>query len=207
MSFDARMSDSEQFDRLDLKGAAKLGTQNQNVKAGPFAVLLLFVSADARLTGIQAVSGIQFLHERSPPVAHRDVKSMNFLGTARARLAFPRRVTLAVDASYHVVVADFGTSEALETEANRHAARWGTLNWMPPEVFNGQIYDTKSDIFSFGESTAEPLFCKLSAGMVLWELLTGLIPFGEIPNPLQVCRPFVLQHVRRMNGGAGAAAD
>jgi len=42
---------------------------------------------------------------------------------------------------------------------------------MPPEVFDGGIYDTKSDIFSFG--------------MVLWELLTGQIPFGEVP-PLQV---------------------
>ena len=65
-----------------------------------------------------------------------------------------------------------GASEALETEANRHAARWGTLNWMPPEVFNGQIYDLPSDVFSFG--------------MVLWECLTGAIPFGHIANPLQV---------------------
>lgn len=70
------------------------------------------------------------------------------------------------------MVADFGVSEALETEDNRRAKRWGTVNWMPPEVFTGGVYDTRSDIFSFG--------------MVLWELLTGQIPFGEANNQFMV---------------------
>jgi len=115
----------------------------------------------------EAALGLQFLHNCKPPIVHRDIKTYNLL----------------VDKDYRVVVADFGVSEALENEENRRATRWGTVNWMPPEVFDGGVYDTKSDIFSFG--------------MVLWELLTGQIPFGEVP-PLQVLqlidsgeRPFI----------------
>ncbi len=102
-----------------------------------------------------AAAGLKFLHELTPPIVHRDVKTFNLL----------------VDGEYNVALGDFGVSEALETEDKRIATRWGTVNWMPPEVFDGGVYDTKSDIFSYG--------------MVLWELLTNQIPFGDT-NPLMV---------------------
>jgi Ca2+-binding EF-hand superfamily protein len=102
-----------------------------------------------------AASGLLFLHRRNPPIVHRDVKSFNFL----------------VGHDYRVVVADFGVSEALESDDKIVARRWGTINWMPPEVFDTGVYDLRSDVFSFG--------------MVLWEIVAGQIPFGDV-NPLMV---------------------
>jgi serine/threonine protein kinase len=81
---------------------------------------------------------------------------------------------------------------------------------MPPEVFIGQVYDTRSDVFSFGMrfrnfflspcvlflsrahylilmDIAVTVCSRQIVGMVLWELLTGLVPFGDIP-PLMVCK-------------------
>jgi len=127
----------------------ELGTVNDVLKRG-------FVSWEQKIRMAKgAAQGLLFLHERTPPIVHRDVKTYNLL----------------LDKDYNVVLADFGVSEALETEDKRFATRWGTVNWMPPEVFDGGVYDTASDVFSFG--------------MVLWELLTGQIPFGDT-NPLMV---------------------
>ena len=103
-----------------------------------------------------AAEGLRFLHTRNPPIVHRDVKTFNLL----------------VDNDYNVALGDFGVSDSLETEDKRVATRWGTVTWMAPEVFDAGVYDCASDIFSFG--------------MVLWEMLTAQIPFGDDTNPLLV---------------------
>ena len=46
------------------------------------------------------------------------------------------------------------------------------LRWMAPEVIEHNPYGEKADVFSFG--------------IVLWELLTGKVPYQEM-TPLQVC--------------------
>jgi len=103
-----------------------------------------------------AARGMIFLHLHNPPIIHRDLKSLNLL----------------VDQSYTVKVADFGISDMLENEATM-TAKSGTINWMPPEVFQGFTYTTKSDVFSYG--------------MVMWEILTNEQPYSKL-NQFQILR-------------------
>eukprot|EP01102_Stenamoeba_stenopodia_P008171 TRINITY_DN2329_c0_g1_i1.p1 TRINITY_DN2329_c0_g1~~TRINITY_DN2329_c0_g1_i1.p1 ORF type:complete len:1416 (-),score=301.38 TRINITY_DN2329_c0_g1_i1:218-4465(-) len=102
---------------------------------------------------IDAAKGLQYMHENK--ILHKDIKSFNFL----------------VANDYRVVIADFGCSEEIDPNDNK-AGLLGTFNWMPPEAFDPGVYDTKSDIFSYG--------------MVLWEMLTAQIPYGTVNNQLMV---------------------
>ncbi|CAN6223767.1 unnamed protein product, partial [Urochloa humidicola] len=66
-------------------------------------------------------------------------------------------------------VADFGVAR-VKAESGVMTAETGTYRWMAPEVIEHKPYDSKADVFSFG--------------IVLWELLTGKIPY-EFLTPLQ----------------------
>ena len=60
-------------------------------------------------------------------------------------------------------LCDFGLSRTL-TQAEAGLAAGGTLAYMPPEAFDGGTLDFRSDVWS--------------AGVVLFELLTGRLPFN-----------------------------
>jgi serine/threonine protein kinase len=90
--------------------------------------------------------GIRYLHGLTPPLIHRDLKSLNFLlkkDTESGRVL--------------VKISDFGTSTAADREYMTAGA--GTYHWMAPEVIRGeQHYSTTADIYSFG--------------VILWEIST-----------------------------------
>uniref|UniRef100_A0A1D1YSR6 non-specific serine/threonine protein kinase n=2 Tax=Anthurium amnicola TaxID=1678845 RepID=A0A1D1YSR6_9ARAE len=65
----------------------------------------------------------------------------------------------------HVKVADFGIS-CLESQRGSAKGFMGTYRWMSPEMIKGKQYTRKVDVYSFG--------------IVLWELLTALIPFHDM---------------------------
>lgn len=74
---------------------------------------------------------MSYLHSRSPPIAHRDLKSGNLL----------------VDEDWHIKVSDFGLAQAkLTTHAHTQV---GTFAWMAPEVLENQPYDERADVYSF----------------------------------------------------------
>ena len=111
----------------------------------------------------QLVKSLNFLHTHSPPVLHQDVKSANFL----------------LDQRLHVRVCDFGLARTLPrsspTEAAEHddvGATWaGSLPWAAPEQLvldQRRAYTQQSDVFSLG--------------VVLWELVSGLIPYSGESN-------------------------
>lgn len=74
-----------------------------------------------------------------------------------------------VDVTQVVKVADFGVAR-VQSQSGVMTAETGTYRWMAPEIIEHKPYDKKADMFSFG--------------VVLWELLTGKVPYADM-TPLQ----------------------
>ncbi len=79
-------------------------------------------------------------------------------------------MNLLVAEDYTVKVSDFGVSKATSGKTNN--SKVGSLNWCPPETLLHKMpYTPKSDVYSFG--------------MVLYEIATHRLPFGDL-GPMQV---------------------
>ncbi|GBG66126.1 hypothetical protein CBR_g55470 [Chara braunii] len=91
---------------------------------------------------IDVAKGMNYLHKRSPPVVHRDLKSPNIL----------------VDKHWSVKVCDFGLSKLKPGTFLSSSSCAGTPEWMAPEVLRNEPSNEKADVYSFG--------------VVLWELVT-----------------------------------
>lgn len=75
------------------------------------------------------------LHQMTPPIIHRDLKSLNiFVNEANG--------------VYTSKVADFGLSRSPEAEMMTMCL--GTLHWMAPELLDNKQYSLKVDVYSFG---------------------------------------------------------
>ena len=97
--------------------------------------------------------GLQYMHENK--YIHRDIKSLNIL----------------LDADDYPKICDFGMSRKLPDEFSFMTSNVGTIKWTAPEIFRGEKYDEKVDIYSYG--------------IVLWELLTKESPYENL-NPCQI---------------------
>eukprot|EP00210_Caulerpa_lentillifera_P008547 g8153.t1 len=94
-----------------------------------------------------------------------------------------KTANLLMDNTGTVKVADFGVARILDTQCNT-TGETGTYRWMAPEVIEHKSYDHKVDVYSFG--------------IVLWELLTGEIPFNGM-TPLQAAVAVVQKNLRPPN--------
>jgi serine/threonine protein kinase len=87
------------------------------------------------------------------PILHRDLKSLNILLDDRLRAK----------------LADFGLAKVKHESSSQSSVAKGTVLWMAPELFDDEPkMTTASDVYSFG--------------MVLWELVTRLLPYAKAPN-------------------------
>ncbi|XP_022766314.1 probable serine/threonine-protein kinase SIS8 isoform X3 [Durio zibethinus] len=95
-----------------------------------------------------AARGMNYLHNCTPVIVHRDLKSPNLL----------------VDKNWVVKVCDFGLSRMKHSTYLSSRSTAGTAEWMAPEVLRNEPSNEKSDVYSFG--------------VILWELSTLQQPWG-----------------------------
>ncbi|XP_058185185.1 serine/threonine-protein kinase STY17-like isoform X2 [Rhododendron vialii] len=107
-------------------------------------------------------------------------KGMNYLHQNSIIHRDLKTANLLMDEHEVVKVADFGVAR-VQTQPGVMTAETGTYRWMAPEVIEHKPYDHKADVFSFG--------------VVLWELLTGEVPYLYL-TPLQAAVGVVQQGLR-----------
>ncbi|KAK8522245.1 hypothetical protein V6N13_115220 [Hibiscus sabdariffa] len=107
-------------------------------------------------------------------------KGMNYLHQNDIIHRDLKAANLLMDENEAVKVADFGVAR-VKAQSGVMTAETGTYRWMAPEVIEHKPYDHKADVFSFG--------------IVLWELLTGKIPY-EFLTPLQAAVGVVQKGLR-----------
>ena len=91
-------------------------------------------------------------HAHEKGIVHRDIKPQNIL----------------IDREGNVKVADFGIARVVNSASGTKVGGnvMGSVHYFSPEQANGAVVDTKSDLYS--------------VGVVLYEMLTGSVPFeGE----------------------------
>ncbi|XP_054777381.1 serine/threonine-protein kinase STY46-like [Prosopis cineraria] len=107
-------------------------------------------------------------------------KGMNYLHENNIIHRDLKAANLLMDENCVVKVADFGVAR-VKAQSGVMTAETGTYRWMAPEVIEHRPYDHKADIFSFG--------------VVLWELLTGKLPYENL-TPLQAAIGVVQKGLR-----------
>ncbi|MBA0706476.1 hypothetical protein Golax_018582 [Gossypium laxum] len=107
-------------------------------------------------------------------------KGMNYLHQNNIIHRDLKAANLLMDENEVVKVADFGVAR-VKSQSGVMTAETGTYRWMAPEVIEHKPYDHKADVFSFG--------------IVLWELLTGKLPY-EYLTPLQAAVGVVQKNLR-----------
>ncbi|XP_049613887.1 mitogen-activated protein kinase kinase kinase 7 isoform X2 [Syngnathus scovelli] len=101
---------------------------------------------------LQCSQGVAYLHGMKPKaLIHRDLKPPNLLLVAGGTV---------------LKICDFGTACDIQTHMTNNK---GSAAWMAPEVFEGNNYSEKCDVFSWG--------------IILWEVVTRRKPFDEIGGP------------------------
>jgi serine/threonine protein kinase len=112
-----------------------------------------------RVRGIVSQLLDALAYSHSQGVIHRDIKPSNLLVTREG----------------NIKVTDFGIARIETSNVTQHGHMLGTPSYMSPEQYLGDTPDGRADIFS--------------AGVLLYELLTGVKPFaaessGQIMNKI-----------------------
>ena len=99
----------------------------------------------------QVCDALEYLHTRTPPIIHRDIKPQNIIVAADGR----------------AVLVDFGISKAYDPSlTTTRGARAVTPGYSPPEQYGMGKTDARSDVYALGAT--------------LYTLLTGQAPLESV---------------------------
>lgn len=146
----------------------------------------------------QILKGLHFLHTRTPPIIHRDLKCDNIfitgptgsvkigdLGLATLmRTSFAKSVIGKRRGAPKVTVVGVGSPSPSPSSV-------GTPEFMAPEMYE-ERYDESVDVYAFG--------------MCMLEMGTSEYPYSECQNAAQIYRKVTSVSVPRPTGGDTAGA-
>lgn len=133
-------------------------------------------AAAAKITPRQAINiGVQlcdiltYLHRRTPPIIHRDIKPQNII----------------VKPDGGVKLIDFGISRVYDRNAETDTVVFGTRMFAPPEQYGYMQTDRRSDIYSLGA-----VLCYLLTGAVRPEAAAEDIKDRRLAQIVSKCMAF-----------------
>ncbi|KAG8384816.1 hypothetical protein BUALT_Bualt04G0157700 [Buddleja alternifolia] len=123
--------------------------------------------------------GLSYLHSKK--IVHRDVKTENML----------------LDKNRTVKIADFGVARVEASNPNEMTGETGTLGYMAPEVLNGNPYNRKCDVYSFGICLWETYCCDMPYPDLSFSELTSAVVRQNLRPEIPRCCPSSIANVMK----------
>ncbi|KAL8161391.1 hypothetical protein V2J09_012880, partial [Rumex salicifolius] len=130
--------------------------------------------------------GLSYLH--SQKIVHRDVKTENML----------------LDKTRALKIADFGVARVEASNPHDMTGETGTLGYMAPEVgvfnpavLNGNAYNRKCDVYSFGICLWEIYCCKMPYHDLSFSEVTSAVVNKNLRPDIPRCCPSSLANVMK----------
>lgn len=123
--------------------------------------------------------GLSYLHSKK--IVHRDVKTENML----------------LDKSRTVKIADFGVARIEAQNPHDMTGETGTLGYMAPEVLNGNPYNRRCDVYSFGICLWEIYCCDMPYPDLSFSEITSAVVRQNLRPDIPRCCPSSLANVMK----------
>ncbi|KAI3429987.1 Protein kinase domain-containing protein [Psidium guajava] len=123
--------------------------------------------------------GLSYLH--SQKIVHRDVKTENML----------------LDKTRTLKIADFGVARVEASNPNDMTGETGTLGYMAPEVLNGNPYNRRCDVYSFGICLWEIYCCDMPYPDLSFSEMTSAVVRQNLRPDIPRCCPGSLANVMK----------
>ncbi|KAI4350706.1 hypothetical protein L6164_005136 [Bauhinia variegata] len=151
-------------------GSSELHIQTENGQIGMPMVVQL---------ALDLARGLSYLHSKK--IVHRDVKTENML----------------LDKTRTLKIADFGVARIEASNPHDMTGETGTLGYMAPEVLNGNPYNRKCDVYSFGICLWEIYCCDMPYPDLSFSEVTSAVVRQNLRPEIPRCCPSSLANVMK----------